>query len=100
MKAFTGGGALFSPAAKCQDAARKDIAYPELKSLSAPSLIFETSRFASSSEDLAESCAYATEHPGANANDKAKAVFVIFRIAANLFNPMLRVSNLRGPKLH
>jgi hypothetical protein len=32
MKAFTGGGALFSPAAKCQDAARKDIAYPELKS--------------------------------------------------------------------
>jgi len=32
MKAFTGGGALFSPAAKCQDAARKDIAYPDLKS--------------------------------------------------------------------
>jgi len=32
MKAFTGGGALFSPAAKCQDAARTDIAYPELKS--------------------------------------------------------------------
>lgn len=32
MKAFTGGGALFSPAAKCQDAARKDIAYPALKS--------------------------------------------------------------------
>ena len=31
-KAFTGGGALFSPAAKCQDAARKDIAYPALKS--------------------------------------------------------------------
>jgi hypothetical protein len=31
MKAFTGGGALFSPAAKCQDTARKDIAYPELK---------------------------------------------------------------------
>jgi len=32
MKAFTGGGALFSPAAKCQDAARKNIAYPDLKS--------------------------------------------------------------------
>ena len=32
MKAFTAGGALFSPAAKCQDAARKDIAYPNLKS--------------------------------------------------------------------
>ncbi|HKN34406.1 MAG TPA: hypothetical protein VJX16_14305 [Terriglobales bacterium] len=32
MKAFTGGGALFSPSAKCQDAARKDIAYPDLKS--------------------------------------------------------------------
>jgi hypothetical protein len=32
MKAFTGGGALFSPAAKCQDAPRKDIAYPDLKS--------------------------------------------------------------------
>ena len=32
MKAFTGGGALFSPAAKCQDAARKDLAYPDLKS--------------------------------------------------------------------
>jgi len=32
MRAFTGGGALFSPAAKCQDAARKDIAYPALKS--------------------------------------------------------------------
>src|SRR4029077_20209763 len=32
MKAFTGGGELFSPAAKCQDAARKDIAYPDLKS--------------------------------------------------------------------
>ncbi|HEX6503478.1 MAG TPA: hypothetical protein VF011_09525 [Terriglobales bacterium] len=32
MKSFTGGGALFSPAAKCQDAARKDIAYPQLKS--------------------------------------------------------------------
>jgi hypothetical protein len=31
-KAFTGGGALFSPAAKCQDAVRKDIAYPDLKS--------------------------------------------------------------------
>jgi len=32
MKAFTGGGALFSPAAQCQDAARKGIAYPDLKS--------------------------------------------------------------------
>ena len=32
MKAFTGGGALFRPAAKCQDAARKDIPYPDLKS--------------------------------------------------------------------
>jgi hypothetical protein len=32
MKAFTGGEALFSSAAKCQDAARKDIAYPDLKS--------------------------------------------------------------------
>jgi len=32
MKAFTGGGALFSPAAKCQDAVRKDVAYPALKS--------------------------------------------------------------------
>jgi len=32
MKAFTGGGALFSPAAKCQDAARKNIAYADLKS--------------------------------------------------------------------
>ena len=32
MKAFTGGGALFSPAVKCQDAARNDIAYPALKS--------------------------------------------------------------------
>ncbi|HKT69198.1 MAG TPA: hypothetical protein VJP83_07170, partial [Terriglobales bacterium] len=32
MKAFTGGGALFSPAAKCRDAARKDLAYPALKS--------------------------------------------------------------------
>jgi hypothetical protein len=32
MKAFTGGGALFSPAAKCRDAARTDIEYPKLKS--------------------------------------------------------------------
>jgi hypothetical protein len=32
MSGFTGGGALFSPAAKCQDAARKDIAYAALKS--------------------------------------------------------------------
>jgi hypothetical protein len=32
MTGFTGGGALFSPAAKCQDAARKDIAYAALKS--------------------------------------------------------------------
>jgi hypothetical protein len=32
MQAFTGGGALFSPAAKCQDSSRKDIAYPQLKS--------------------------------------------------------------------
>jgi hypothetical protein len=32
MKAFTGGGAIFSPAAKCQDAPRKDLAYPDLKS--------------------------------------------------------------------
>ena len=32
MKAFTGGGALFSPAAKCQDAPRKDIPYLALKS--------------------------------------------------------------------
>ncbi|MBV8975370.1 MAG: hypothetical protein JOY74_09620 [Sinobacteraceae bacterium] len=31
MQAFTGGGALFSPAAKCQDASRKDLAYPQLK---------------------------------------------------------------------
>jgi hypothetical protein len=31
MQAFTGGGALFSPKAKCQDAARKDIVYPDLK---------------------------------------------------------------------
>ena len=31
MKAFTGGGALFSPATRCQDSARKDIAYPQLK---------------------------------------------------------------------
>ena len=32
MKAFTAGGALFNPASKCQNAARKDIAYPDLKS--------------------------------------------------------------------
>ncbi len=32
MRAFTGGGALFSPAAKCKDAPRKDLAYHELKS--------------------------------------------------------------------
>jgi len=32
MNAFSGGGALFSPAAKCQDAARKDLSYPNLKS--------------------------------------------------------------------
>jgi hypothetical protein len=32
MKAFTGGGALSSPTAKCRDAARKDVAYPDLKS--------------------------------------------------------------------
>ena len=32
MKAFSGGGALFSPAEKCQDASRKDLAYPQLKS--------------------------------------------------------------------
>ena len=31
MKAFTGGGALFSPAAKCKDAPRKDIPYLQLK---------------------------------------------------------------------
>jgi hypothetical protein len=31
MQEFTGGGALFSPAAKCQDAARKDAAYSNLK---------------------------------------------------------------------
>ena len=31
MKAFTGGGALFSPTAKCKDAAHKDIAYRNLK---------------------------------------------------------------------
>ena len=31
MEAFTGGGALFSPTAKCRDAARKDLAYPQLK---------------------------------------------------------------------
>jgi hypothetical protein len=32
MQAFTGGGALSSTAVKCQDAARKDIGYPALKS--------------------------------------------------------------------
>jgi hypothetical protein len=32
MKALTGGGALFSPSAKCRDATRKDIAYADLKS--------------------------------------------------------------------
>src|SRR5215469_7015493 len=32
MKAFTGGGTLLSRAAKCQDASRKDLAYPDLKS--------------------------------------------------------------------
>jgi hypothetical protein len=32
MKVFTGGGALFSPAAKSRDAARRDIAYSDLKS--------------------------------------------------------------------
>jgi uncharacterized protein YfcZ (UPF0381/DUF406 family) len=32
VKNFTGGGALFSPAAKCADAARRDIPYPQLKS--------------------------------------------------------------------
>lgn len=32
MQAFTGGGALFSPAAKCKDAPREDLAYRELKS--------------------------------------------------------------------
>src|SRR5579864_7225085 len=32
VKAFTGGGALFSPAAKCADAARADVPYPQLKS--------------------------------------------------------------------
>jgi hypothetical protein len=32
MKAFTAGEALSSPAAKCQDASRKDISYPHLKS--------------------------------------------------------------------
>ena len=32
MKAFIGGGALSAPAAKCQDAARTDIAYQDLKS--------------------------------------------------------------------
>ena len=31
MKAFTGGGALFSPPAKCQDSSRKDLGYLELK---------------------------------------------------------------------
>jgi hypothetical protein len=31
MSGFTGVGALSSPAARCQDAARKGIAYPELK---------------------------------------------------------------------
>jgi hypothetical protein len=31
MQAFTGGGALFSPAAKCRDASRRDLAYPDLK---------------------------------------------------------------------
>jgi len=31
IQAFTGGGALFSPTAKCQDGTRKDIAYPHLK---------------------------------------------------------------------
>jgi hypothetical protein len=31
MKAFTGGGALFSPAARCKDASRKDMAYTDLK---------------------------------------------------------------------
>lgn len=31
MEAFTGGGALSSPAAKCRDAARRDLAYPDLK---------------------------------------------------------------------
>jgi hypothetical protein len=32
MKAFRGGGALFSPASKCKDATRKDIEYRALKS--------------------------------------------------------------------
>lgn len=32
MQAFHGGGALFSPAARCRDAARKVLAYRELKS--------------------------------------------------------------------
>ena len=32
MTAFTGGGAISSPPVKCEDAARKDIAYPQLKS--------------------------------------------------------------------
>jgi hypothetical protein len=31
MKGFTAGGALFHPVGKCQDATRKDIAYPDLK---------------------------------------------------------------------
>jgi len=31
-QAFSGGGALFSPAAKCTDAARKDLAYRQLQS--------------------------------------------------------------------
>ena len=32
MESFTGGGAIASPTAKCRDAARKDIAYPDIKS--------------------------------------------------------------------
>jgi len=32
IKAFTGGGAISNPTAKCQDAARKDIPYSDLKS--------------------------------------------------------------------
>ena len=31
MSAFRGGGALFSPASKCNAASRKDLAYPDLK---------------------------------------------------------------------
>lgn len=31
MQAFSGGGALFSPKARCKDAPRKDLAYRELK---------------------------------------------------------------------